>query len=113
MNVWEPRLGTAAALSYWGWIRWTIWGRFAVLGFMLLFALGAYFHSALVEVLSYSIFIFIIVSVVGIQPPAKKRFMTVASSTLGVEITKQNFPPKSDARYKEWCTNSGIDPNRL
>ena len=24
MNVWEPRLGTEAALSYWGWVRWTM-----------------------------------------------------------------------------------------
>jgi hypothetical protein len=79
---------------------------------MLLFALGAYFHSVLIEVLSYGVILLSVVAMVRIRPPAKNRFMAVASTTLGVEITRQNFPPKSAARYKDWCAKNGIDPGR-
>jgi hypothetical protein len=110
MNVWEWRLGTSAALAYWGWIRWTIWGRQSLFLFAALFALGVHFHSALIEVLSYSIFVFMLISVIRIQPPAKRRLMAAGSKALGVNITKQNFPPRSTPRYQEWCAKNGIVP---
>ena len=110
MNVWEGRLGTKAALAYWGWVRWTIWSRQTVLLFIVLFAVGAYFHSVLIEVLSYSTFVFILVAMFRIQPPARRRFIAIGSQVLGVTITRQNFPPKSKARYQEWCERNGIIP---
>ena len=114
MNVWEPRLGSKAALSYWSWVRWLIWSRMAVIGFALLFVFGALIHSNFVEVLSYVLFIaLVLVGFVIMRPPAKRRFMALASSTLGVNVTPQNFPPKWDDRYAEWCAKNGLAPGRV
>lgn len=108
MQVWEPRVGPQAAAAYWDWYRWTVFGRFAVLLFIVVFAVGVHFDSLIVEVASYLLPVGAVVGAFVYQPKDKRRFAEVASQALGVPIKRGNFPPRTDAHYAEWCAKNGI-----
>lgn len=110
IKFWEPRVGAAGALAYWQWQRWVVYGRRALFLFIAVFAVGAHFHSVLIEVASYVIPAAIFVGLLGFQPKAKWKFAALASEALGIPIERGNFPPRTDDHYAAWCAKNGIVP---
>jgi hypothetical protein len=110
INLWKARVGTDGAVAYWHWLRWTVYGRWAFLVFILIFAVAAHFHSVLLEVAAYVFLAAVVVAVTKCQPKAKRRFRALASQALGVAVVRGNFPPRTDEQYAAWCAKNGIVP---
>jgi hypothetical protein len=110
LRKWEPRIGRVAARRF----AVAIWANFLIfpIGVFLFITIGlaTTLNSYGLGVLGVAIFVVGLVnaSLIWFAPVAARR---AASRTLGIPLTRKNYPPNHETAYRRWCDTNQVRPD--